>query len=149
MKFQIKKTKPILPIISIFLFIGFFLGCSDPISDKEKEDTVKILVERTLLPGTHIRFWDGTDENEKTVPAGNYFVMLYTQEFTYPLYRITALAGGTGKSNESPTQYIPNSPPITGIEKADPDTFYVEDGTNIYFTLAEETGVRLTIRNRE
>lgn len=141
--------KPRLYTILIVIIIGFSFECSNPVSEKEKEATVKTIVEGTLLPGTHIRFWDGTDNNNKTVSAGNYFVMLYTQELTYPLYRITALAGGTGNSNESQTKYIDNSPPITGIEKADPDTFYVEDGTNIHFTLAEETGVRLTIRNKE
>ena len=135
----------------IFLIGIFFLlfSCSDPVSDAEKEATVKTLVEGTLLAGTHIAFWDGTDKNDKFASAGTYYVMLYTQELTYPVYPITALPGGTGETNESPVKYIDNMPATTGIEQADPDTFHIQDGTNIFFTLDESTGIRLTIRNRE
>ncbi len=134
-------------LTAVFFFL--FFSCSDPVSQTEKEATVKTLVEGTLLAGTHILFWDGTDKNEQFVSEGTYYVLLYTQALTYPEYRITALAGGTGKTNESPIKYIDNMPAITGIEYADPDTFHIEDGTNIRFTLDEDTGIRLTIRNRE
>ena len=136
-------------LLYIALPLFLFCNCSDPVSEAEKEATVKTLVEGTLLTGTHILFWDGADKNNKFVSAGTYYAMLYTQELTYPEYRITALSGGAGKTNESPIQYIDNMPATTGIEYADPDTFYVEDGTNIHFTLDEDMPIRLTIRNRE
>jgi hypothetical protein len=136
-------------ILYIALPFFLFFNCSNPVSEDEKEATVKTIIEGTLLAGTHILFWDGTDKNNKYVSAGTYYVLLYTQALTYPEYRITALPGGTGKTNESPIKYIDNMPATTGIEYADPDTFHVEDGTNIHFTLDEDTPIRLTIRNRE
>jgi hypothetical protein len=131
------------------MLLFFIIGCSDPVSKEEKEATVRTIIEGTLLEGTHIAFWDGKDNNKKSVSAGTYYVMLHTEELTYPFYQITALPGGTGQSNESSVKYIANHPGLTCIEYADPDTFYIEDGTNIHFSLEKDIGVRLTIRDRD
>jgi hypothetical protein len=136
-------------ILSCLLWFLLIIGCRQPLSEQEKEAIVKTLVQQPLPSGEYVLFWDGTDEKDQFVPAGTYYARLYSRDFTYQI-EMTALAGGTGVSNDS-TVYNGVIQPLTKLEQNRPNPFYIQDGTNIPFTIDEQTAnttVQLTIRNR-
>ena len=99
--------------------------------------------------GSYIKFWNGKNKQDQYVPAGTYWVQLYTTEFTFQL-PMTVFEGGTGHSNYAEDFYEGNpAATLTLLESVEPDTFFVEDGTNIHFTLGNGTSLRLTIRDKE
>ncbi|MFH1942202.1 MAG: hypothetical protein ABIL68_08850 [bacterium] len=136
-------------LLSCLLWFLIIIGCRQPLSEQEKDAIVKTLVEGILPSGEYILFWDGTDENDQFVPVGTYYARLYSRDFTYQI-EMTAKEGGTGVSNRD--ELINEGlQPLTKLEQNRPNPFNIQDGTNIPFTIDDQTAnttVQLTIRNR-
>jgi len=124
-------------------------ACSDPLSEEDEKHTVLMLIEGSMPQGSYVKFWNGKNKEDQYVPAGTYWVRLYTTEFTFQ-QPMKVLDGGTGRSNFAEDFYEGDpAATLTLLESVEPDTFYVEDGTNIRFTLGTATSLRLSIRDKE
>ena len=127
----------IFPMLALWMS-----GCSDPLSDNE--NIVRTLISGPLQAGQYSVFWDGTDDKDNFVEAGQYVALLYTRNFTL-IDTLNALPGTEEKYNRN--DYY-NDVPVLMDEMYDnePDPFYIEDGTNLRFGISSETSVRLTIQ---
>jgi hypothetical protein len=119
------------------------LTCSNPASEDEK-NVVKTLIDEPLPVGRYEVFWDGTDSDNKPMPAGNYKARLDTWTHVSEI-NMTALEGTAGKSNDS-SEAILLPQLVTQIDLNHPEPFHIRDGTNIRFSNSENTHVQLTIR---
>ena len=92
-------------------------------------------------------FWDGTDDKNKPLSAGIYYVRLWTRTFSHQI-EITALHGAFTTSNDS-TEFFTTPTFITELLQNHPEPFKISEGTNIAFKMSESTQLQLTIRNHE
>ena len=120
--------------------------CSDPSSSDDKY-IVKTLIDEYWGQGQYVEFWDGTDDKNKPLPAGTYYVRLWTRNYSNQI-TIEAQDGLFRTSNDS-TVFFPTATFITLLEQNHPDPFRIREGTNIPFQLAESGTIELTIRNHE
>ena len=136
-------------IIIILIGILIFIQCSDPVSEEDEKNVIATLIEGSVYQGSYIIFWDGKDKNDNFVPAGTYYARLYSRDFTFQL-EMVVMEGSSGQSNNHESIYLEDpGATLNVLEKIDPDNFYVQDGTNIHFTLNQNNSIRLTIRNKE
>jgi hypothetical protein len=91
--------EPLMKRVILFIPILGWLACSNPLSQDDK-NVVKILINEREPVGKYTIFWNGTDSNNKFVPAGNYKARLVTQSYVFEI-DMTALDGTAGKSNDS------------------------------------------------
>jgi len=127
--------------------ISFIFGCSDHVSEEDKEAIIKTLVSGAFNSGEYVIFWDGTNDKNVTMGAGTYYVRLYSQTFTHQI-EITALAGGAVAVNDS-SYFFEGYQPLTQILPNYPDPFQIRSGTNIPFTLNTPATIELTVRDKE
>ena len=120
--------------------------CSDPSSSDDKY-IVKTLIDEYWGQGQYTEFWDGTDDNNKPLPAGTYYVRLWTKNYSNQI-KIEAQDGTFRTTNDS-TVFFPTPTFITLLEQNHPNPFRILEGTNIPFQLAESGTIELTIRNHE
>ena len=138
--------------LTLFIFILIMITyCSDPMSEEEARAIVKTIIPGWPLDyGEHTIFWDGTDDNNKLLPAGTYYARLRSNDFTDQV-EMTAIDGSKGAYNDS-TNYLRIQQFITYMEQNRPNPFHIKDGTNIRFLIsiydAEKT-FELTIRNKK
>jgi hypothetical protein len=135
-------------ILILILNLVFIIQCSDPLSDDKA--IVKTLVHGPISYGQYVIFWNGTDDKNKTVEGGTYYVRLYSREMT-DQKKITVLDGGTDTINDS-TDYTPSMPLLTQIVGIRPNPFYGREGTNIILDISiqdDRKTFQLTIRDKE
>jgi len=136
---------------TLFLCVLFTIlcapRCSDPLSEQEKDVTVKTLFNGPLVEGRYVFFWDGTDDGNKFVSGGTYYARLYSRDFTFQI-TLTAQEGGTGALNDSSLS-DPRYQPLPQLDQNTPNPFKIKDGTNIPFSIDGDYSIRLTIRDKE
>ena len=131
--------------VILFIPILGWLACSNPLSQNDK-NVVKILINEREPVGKYTVFWNGTDSNNKPVPAGSYKARFVTQSYVFEI-DMTALDGTAGKSNDSTRIPILLPQLETLLEFNHPEPFRIRDGTNIPYSISEDyTTVQLTIR---
>jgi hypothetical protein len=137
--------EPLMKRVILFIPILGWLACSNPLSQDDK-NVVKILINEREPVGKYTIFWNGTDSNNKFVPAGNYKARLVTQSYVFEI-DMTALDGTAGKSNDSTRIPILLPQLETLLEFNHPEPFRIRDGTTIPYSISEDyTTVQLTIR---
>jgi len=134
-----------MPQLYFLIIILFGLTCSDPTSSDKA--IVRILISGPIAEGEYVIFWNGTNKKDEYVPAGTYWVRLYTRDFTEQI-EITALQGGTGVLNDS-TVWNPMPYAWSELKQNSPNPFRIQDGTNIPFTLADDMTIELTVRDKK
>jgi hypothetical protein len=124
-------------------------GCDSP-TEVKKGVLVRTLYEGAGRPGRYLVFWNGQDENKKTVPAGDYVCYLEAEELL-PI-ELTALNGTGGRRADtlgtSGIMYIPTEPFLNSLDPNIPEPFYNRDGTNIPFEIAGTGFVRISIHKK-
>lgn len=148
-RFQHWKTQSI-----ILLIIGaslFSLYCDDPLSEEQKETLVRTLVQGPVQRGNYSIFWDGRNDADKRLSEGTYICNFYTQDYGHQV-TMTALAGGStnaAESNDS-TEYSEVPLPLHyELDQNSPNPFYINEGTNILFSIPENSSIQITIHKQE
>jgi hypothetical protein len=128
------------------------MGCDSP-TEVRKGALVRTLYERGGLPGRYVIFWDGRDEDGKTVAAGAYQCYLEAENYTNAV-EMTALDGTRGSradsmgTNAAGILYIPTDPALYSLSPNIPNPFYNRDGTSIPFEIAGTGYVRVRIHRK-
>lgn len=135
-KSTLRKTIIGIPLL-------FWLACANPVSLDEQK-VVKTLIDEPLPVGRYEVFWDGTDSNNKPLPAGQYKARLDTRTQVFEI-DMTARDGTAGVSNDS-SEVILLPQLVTLIDQNHPEPFIIRNGTNIPISISENATVRLTIR---
>ncbi len=127
-------------------------GCDSP-TEVKKGALVRTLYERNGLPGRYIYFWDGRDDDHKTVAAGSYQCFLEAEGYSNAI-EMTALDGTRGRhadtlgTDATGRLYIPTEPALYYLSPCIPEPFYNQDGTNILFEITGTGYVRVRIHRK-
>lgn len=126
-------------------------ACSNPIKE-DKDTLIRTLVDDPLRAGIYMKYWDGKDNNQKTVAPGTYICRFWAEDYGNEI-EMNAKEGTSGKSADATGTgglFFDDSriPPNYDLEQNFPDPFYAKDGTNIRFEVPKATYIRLTIHTK-
>jgi hypothetical protein len=114
-------------------------GCDGP-AEVRKGALVRTLYEQAGPPGRYIVYWNGKDEDGKTVAAGDYVCYLDAGTDLQAI-NLTALNGTGGRRADTLGAgagwvYLPTQPVLYNLDPAVPNPFYNRDGTNLFFEIS-------------
>ncbi|MBN2201004.1 hypothetical protein JW777_03550 [bacterium] len=128
-------------------------GCDSP-TEVKKGALVRTVCEGNGIPGRYIFFWDGRDDDRKTVAAGSYQCFLEAENGDVYAIDLTALDGTRGiradtlGTDTSYWLHIPTEPALYSLSPSIPEPFYNRDGTNIPFEISGTGYVRVRIHRK-
>lgn len=134
-------------LIVLFVILLFFLSCSDPLSEEDKETLVRTLIEGSIEAGQYVIFWNGKDEKKNLLSGGQYLCKFYTRDYGDELEMTALPVDSTRKVayNDSTIIAAPPTPLHFELAKVSPNPFYINEGVNIAFDVPYRASILLTI----